>query len=67
MNQLMAASFIVSRLPTIVANADETARTRFLEFFAAQIRNRHTRRAYAQPKATAPHSYSTQSRPGVDV
>ena len=36
--------------------------TRFLEFFAAQIRNRHTRRAYAQatgnfwPGASAPAS-----------
>ncbi|HEV2553231.1 MAG TPA: tyrosine-type recombinase/integrase [Bosea sp. (in: a-proteobacteria)] len=33
-------------LPAIMAAADERARFRFLEFFAAQIRNPHTRRAY---------------------
>ena len=34
-------------VPALVAAAGVAARTRFLEFFAAQIRNRHTRRAYA--------------------
>jgi site-specific recombinase XerD len=34
-------------LPTIVAEAPEHARVRFLEFFAAAIRNPNTRRAYA--------------------
>ncbi len=34
-------------VPALVAAAGAAARTRFLEFFAAQIRNRHTRRAYA--------------------
>jgi site-specific recombinase XerD len=33
-------------LPAIVAAADSDARERFLEFFASNIRNRHTRRAY---------------------
>ena len=33
-------------LPTIVAAADAHAQARFLEFFAAAIRNAHTRRAY---------------------
>lgn len=33
-------------LPAIVAASDERARLRFLEFFAAQIRNANTRRAY---------------------
>ena len=33
-------------LPAIVAAADGDARERFLEFFASNIRNRHTRRAY---------------------
>jgi site-specific recombinase XerD len=33
-------------LPALVASADETARLRFLEFFAVTIRNPHTRRAY---------------------
>jgi len=34
-------------LPAIVAAAGENAQLRFLEFFAASIRNAHTRRAYA--------------------
>ena len=34
-------------LPAIVTAAGETAQLRFLEFFAASIRNIHTRRAYA--------------------
>ena len=33
-------------LPAIVMAADQDARERFLEFFASNIRNRHTRRAY---------------------
>jgi len=33
-------------LPAIVAAADADARERFLEFFASNIRNRHTRHAY---------------------
>ena len=33
-------------LPAIVAAANSDARERFLEFFASNIRNRHTRRAY---------------------
>ena len=35
-------------LPMLVAWADERAQRRFLEFFAAHIRNPHTRRAYAR-------------------
>ena len=34
------------RLPALVAAAGERAGMRFLEFFAANIRNPHTRRAY---------------------
>jgi site-specific recombinase XerD len=44
MHQLVQA---VERLPTLVAAGDERARTRFVEFFASNIRNPHTRRAYA--------------------
>jgi integrase/recombinase XerC len=36
-----------SALPAIVTAAGEGAQLRFLEFFAASIRNPHTRRAYA--------------------
>jgi len=35
-------------LPALVAAAGERASMRFLEFFAANIRNPHTRRAYAR-------------------
>ena len=35
-------------LPVLVAAAGDRAGVRFLEFFAAQIRNPHTRRAYAR-------------------
>jgi integrase/recombinase XerC len=35
-------------LPAIIAEADGHAQARFLEFFAATIRNPHTRRAYAR-------------------
>ena len=44
MNQLVPIS---SRaVPALVATAGERASIRFLEFFAANIRNPHTRRAY---------------------
>jgi len=36
-----------SALPVLVTAAGERAQLRFLEFFAASIRNAHTRRAYA--------------------
>jgi site-specific recombinase XerD len=35
-------------LPALVASSGDRARIRFLEFFAANIRNKNTRRAYAQ-------------------
>jgi hypothetical protein len=35
-------------LPALVAASGDRAGIRFLEFFAAQIRNPHTRRAYAR-------------------
>jgi site-specific recombinase XerD len=35
-------------LPSLVAHTGERAGVRFLEFFAVQIRNPHTRRAYAR-------------------
>jgi site-specific recombinase XerD len=38
-------------LPALVAAAGERAALRFLEFFAAAIRNPHTRRAYARAAA----------------
>jgi site-specific recombinase XerD len=38
-------------IPALIAAAGECAHTRFLEFFAANIRNPHTRRAYARAVA----------------
>ena len=48
MNQLAAHRVRSQQLPSLVQVASVSARTRFLEFFAANIRNKHTRRAYAQ-------------------
>jgi hypothetical protein len=51
MNQLVPISS--ATLPALVAAAGEHLSVRFLEFFAANIRNPHTRRAYALlPKKT---------------
>src|SRR5882724_7404886 len=44
MNQLVPIT--APRVPELVAAAGERASMRFLEFFAANIRNPHTRRAY---------------------
>ena len=46
MNDLVPLSS--ATLPTLVVAAGERASMRFLEFFAANIRNPHTRRAYAR-------------------
>jgi hypothetical protein len=35
-------------LPALIAAAGDRAQTRFLEFFASNIRNPHTRRAYVR-------------------
>ena len=44
---LLAPIAAAQTLPAIVTAAGEDAQLRFLEFFAASIRNPHTRRAYA--------------------
>jgi site-specific recombinase XerD len=46
MNQLVPIT--APRVPTLVAAAGDRAGMRFLEFFAGNIRNPHTRRAYAR-------------------
>src|SRR5271156_3176412 len=46
MNQLVP--FHSGEAPVLIAAAGERARLRFLEFFTANIRNPHTRRAYAR-------------------
>jgi site-specific recombinase XerD len=49
MNHL--ASVTASRAPALITTAGARASYRFLEFFTAQIRNPHTRRAYARAAA----------------
>jgi site-specific recombinase XerD len=53
MNQLapLPRSSHADLVPSLVAAAGERARVRFLEFFAANIRNPHTRRAYSRAVA----------------
>jgi site-specific recombinase XerC len=46
MNQLLPIT--PATLPALAAAAGERASMRFLEFFAAKIRNPHTRRAYGR-------------------
>jgi site-specific recombinase XerD len=43
---LVAPTVVATRLPATVIAAGERASTRFIEFFATNIRNLHTRRAY---------------------
>ena len=49
MNQL--AAVIVTRAPPLIVASGARGSYRFLEFFTAQIRNPHTRRAYARAAA----------------
>lgn len=51
MNWLLVPISAPSSLPALVAAAGEHAGMRFLEFFAAAIRNPHTRRAYSRAVA----------------
>jgi site-specific recombinase XerD len=48
MNELVPRAPSPATLPALVIAAGEHASMRFLEFFAANIRNPHTRRAYAR-------------------
>jgi site-specific recombinase XerD len=45
------AAITASHAPALIAASGARASYRFLEFFAAQIRNPHTRRAYARAAA----------------
>jgi integrase/recombinase XerD len=42
------ATLTTSKAPALISTAGERAAYRFLEFFTAQIRNPHTRRAYVR-------------------
>jgi site-specific recombinase XerD len=48
MNQLAPLPSLTIALPALIAAANDRAQLRFLEFFAANIRNPNTRRAYAR-------------------
>ena len=45
----------LDRLPATIGRADEAAAWRFIEFFAATIRNRNTRAAYAEAVGHSVH------------
>ena len=47
-NALSISTQVQTLVPAVVATAGERASLRFLEFFASNIRNVHTRRAYSQ-------------------
>ncbi|WP_156680890.1 tyrosine-type recombinase/integrase [Sphingomonas profundi] len=49
MDQVITAPAL--SLPTLIASADPQTQSRFLEFFAANIRNPNTRKAYARATA----------------
>jgi integrase/recombinase XerC len=51
MNELVPLPSRSLAVPALVAAAGDQARVRFLEFFAATIRNPHTRRAYGRALA----------------
>jgi hypothetical protein len=51
MNQ--PVSITSAALPALIFAANERAGMRFLEFFAANIHNRHTRHAYARATMVA--------------
>ena len=51
MGEIMLPAAATSAVPALVAAAGERAGLRFLEFFAAAIRNPHTRRAYSRAAA----------------
>lgn len=50
-----------SRAPSLVIAAGARAEIRFLEFFAATIRNRHTRRAYRRSVGDTPALHRHQN------
>src|SRR5580704_5624186 len=47
MGELVPVRKTSRALPAMVAAASDNTRQRFLEFFASNIRNRHTRRSYS--------------------
>jgi hypothetical protein len=48
MSELLLIASGRSLIPQLIAAAGEQASIRFLDFFATNIRNPHTRRAYAR-------------------
>src|SRR3546814_8550726 len=60
MNQLAPLPSPALALPALIAAADERARLRFLEFFAATIRNPHPRRPYARAAGDRPEEHTSE-------
>jgi hypothetical protein len=63
MNQLAPIAGAAS-VPMLVATAGDRASLRFLEFFVANIRNAHTRRAYARGRSHGGEFLSLATWPG---
>ena len=51
----LPGDWAVDGLPPIVQRAGPAAAERMVEFFTAQIRNAHTRAAYAKAVTQVPH------------
>ncbi len=49
----LARTSLMPNVPAIMASAGERASYRFFEFFTANLRNPHTRRAYAPPPSNS--------------
>ena len=63
----VASTVRSARLPALVVGSGERASKRFLEFFTAQIRNPHTRRAYGRALADFLAFCSSTGVPSLQV
>ncbi len=57
MNQLAPVPSLSAPIPALVAAAEENKCCRLLDFFAANIRNRHTRRSNNQMAARGDQAF----------
>jgi hypothetical protein len=65
MTGLVTTPTSMAALPALVAAAGERASIRFLEFFAANIRNLHTRRAYYRAAEEFMDGYASVGAPSM--
>src|ERR1700741_239640 len=67
MNGLVLARPSTAAVPVLIAAAGDRAGMRFLEFFAANIRNPHTRRAYARAADQCLAGCTAAGVPSIDA